>query len=316
MTKEEDRKIDWQPLRELALKTPYTMEYLSLMARRKQLKVKKNGRLWYSTLRNIKEFEEEMKERKEKRREKMRNSYFKKSDKKGVTVKVSRGSIFDQIQEELQEVLGEIRTKEKRLREEYQFGITESQLQISNEISNPEGIDQNKLRENKIYLQKEKQETEELSEKLIMDLGKLLNTANQIQEDVKDFDAKPTRSLMRQEKTLKNKNRDEYSIPIRNRINDIASPSRLAARPHPIPAQSKREFKDHKKQAIENHTPFLSLNYPPYQGEVRGQYEISRFDNQDEPAKKGKWLKVFVILLIGFLIFISIVLILFLLYEG
>jgi len=74
-TKDREDKNNWQPLRELALTTPYTMGYLSLMARRKQLKVKKIGRIWHSTMDNIKEFEEQMKERKELRKKQLQESY-------------------------------------------------------------------------------------------------------------------------------------------------------------------------------------------------------------------------------------------------
>jgi len=228
--KEKNDKINWQPLRELALNTPYTMGYLSLMARRKQLKVKKIGRVWYSTMENIKDFEDTMRDRKEERKRQLQESYREKvkrevlkeieseselatplaarlpdgqedghlpltKGRKGLKVfspstegeypqgegvasrhgglKISVSSqdtIFDEVQKELEEVLTEIKEREKKLRQDYLAyrGI--------------HGNDDAEVYGN-ATLAREKQETEELSEKLILDLGRLLNTANKIHEE-------------------------------------------------------------------------------------------------------------------------------------
>jgi len=264
-----ERKIDWQPLRVLALKTPYTMEYLSLMARRKQLKTKKVGRLWYSTLGNIRGFEKEMQARKEEKREKMRAKYFHQGEKKlPAKIRVSQAAIFDQIQSELEEVLKEIREKENRLREEYQEGISRIPLRVAAtmpapgrvaaESAKPRALFQKKKAKEE-YLQKEKRETEDLSEKLIMDLGKLLNTANQIQEDVKESQDRPG-----------------------NRPGDWSEE-------RPV------------EPDIDNHAPFLSLNYAP--------------EFQETPKRKGSLMKTLILAVIGILAVLLLVFILFLAYE-
>jgi hypothetical protein len=203
--KEKEDKNNWQPLRELALNTPYTMGYLSLMARRKQLKVKKIGRVWHSTMENIKDFEEQMKERKEQRKRQLQDNYREKvkrevlkeiedetsnevmgneamtspnpllakegAAREGLKITVSsQDTIFDEVQKELEDVLQEIRDREKKLRQDYL---------AYRGIHGDDGVE--------VYgnaaLAREKQETEELSEKLIMDLGRLLNTANRIHEE-------------------------------------------------------------------------------------------------------------------------------------
>jgi|GEM_PF-1724869 len=341
---EQTKGNNWQPLRELALNTPYTMEYLSLMARRRQLKVKKVGRLWYSTLSNIKEFEEEMKKRKEQRKEKMRNSYFKKPEpirydagevkKHDIKVKVSQGSIYDQIENELEEVLEEIRAKERMLREQYRSVTSESKIPISLHgplvSSKPTakhhpriGMDllaPDKIREEaeihsmerSEYLQKEKQETEELSEKLIMDLGRLLNTANQIKDDaeIERSDNRPKKMPKRQEQT-----RDEYTIPVRSQLNGIASHEEKTER------VSREEHHQRSERPSENHAPFLSLNYPYHRREEKeASYEYynqehDRYDFPEIQRGEGKWFKIFISILIGLLVFMALVLILFLIRE-
>lgn len=209
--KRESAFKSWQPLRELALHTPYTMGYLSLMARRKQLKVKKIGRIWHSTMENIKDFEEKMRRQKEERNERLRNSYIEKAEKVKISVMddekadeilgqvqedtaeaqsselearnilqptsnslqskahshehlTSRDTIFDEVQEELADILHEIRNKEKKLRHNYMIYRGGGR---TNDI-------------NKIKAQKNK--TERVSEELITDLGKLLRTASVIHE--------------------------------------------------------------------------------------------------------------------------------------
>lgn len=50
----------WQLLRELAPKTPYSQEYLSLLARRGKIEAVKKERNWYSNLEAIKEYRENL----------------------------------------------------------------------------------------------------------------------------------------------------------------------------------------------------------------------------------------------------------------
>jgi hypothetical protein len=281
-----ESKNDWQPLRELALKTPYTMEYLSLMARRKQLKVKKVGRLWYSTLNSIHEFEKEMQARKEKKREKMRAKYFRKAEKQPAKIRVSQAAIFDQIQGELEEVLAEIREKERRLREDYHEGISRVPFRVAaavNSEAEPKIITEFKKKEVKgSFLRKEKQETEDLSEKLIMDLGKLLNTANQIQEDVEIHH-----------------NKEEYRVPVKSRSSNITAPAE-------VPSQE------------ENHgTPFLSLNYPDqHRVQSRSQVEIHDYAFPMQVENGPGWANRIIILVVSILVFIAILLLLFLVFGS
>jgi len=186
-----------KPLRELALHSPYTMGYLSLMARRKQLKVRKIGRAWYSSMADIKEFEDKMKKQKAERNEQLRKSYIEKAEKVKISVMsdrkadqilqgveqetqersfggngreqvigvstASRDTIFDEVQSELEEILKGIRAKEKKLRHNYMVhrgDILEK------------GLDRD--------WEKEKQATEDLSGKLIDNMGRLLRTAKDI----------------------------------------------------------------------------------------------------------------------------------------
>jgi len=183
----------WQPLRELALHTPYTMGYLSLMARRKQLKVKKIGRIWYSTMENIKDFETVRRQNNEERKKQLRERYEEKVGKVRIRItngqtkpgsgafklKVVGDTIFDEVQRELEDVLQEIRERERKLRHRYMSHRGE----LTGGYMIPAGRHRKISKRDENYLEKEKQETSELSEKLIMDLGKLLNTANKIHDD-------------------------------------------------------------------------------------------------------------------------------------
>jgi len=103
---------------------------------------------------------------------------------------VAEDSIFDEIQKELEEVLQEIRDREKKLRQDYL---------AYRGIHGDDGVE--------VYgnaaLAREKQETEELSEKLIMDLGRLLNTANKIHEE--------------EESALPEDDDKGFLIPVRNK---------------------------------------------------------------------------------------------------
>lgn len=332
---DETLKKNWQPLRELALKTPYTMEYLSLMARRKQLKVKKTGRLWYSTLENVREFEEEMKKRKEQRKERMRNSYYKKPENQSARKNISQKNILDQIQTELEDVLEEIREKERRLKEEYRSGMPIGNVSIefhTNPEAPSEGI-ASSIENKEKYIQKEKQETEELSEKLIMDLGRLLNTANQIQDDVMDSRTVPETAPRDQE------GGEEYKIPINRRqatLKDIQvyhghheTTKRMAIGEPEMATtdrieENERKFDEDKLEGGEdftNHTPFLSLNY----GSSR--YDSSRMEQQeeierhfrrehyaDQIEKENPLLKIITFFIIGILACLSLIFILFLLF--
>jgi len=44
---------EWIPLRQAARSTPYSQEYLSLLARRGRLEAIKRGRVWHTTLRAV-----------------------------------------------------------------------------------------------------------------------------------------------------------------------------------------------------------------------------------------------------------------------
>ena len=221
-----DKNANWQPLRELALNTPYAMGYLSLMARRKQLKVKKVGRVWHSTMEHIKEFEEKMQERKELRKKQLQESYREKVkrevlkeieekndevlkqvqddteriEKEGFESEVKKhklsteDTIFDEVQKELEEVLEEIRNREKRLRQEYL---------AYRGIHGGDGAETY----GNAALAREKRETEEISENLIMDLGKLLNTANKIHEEESSGESADN---------IDNSTYEGVSIPVKN----------------------------------------------------------------------------------------------------
>jgi hypothetical protein len=54
----EKPKMDsmWIPLSEAAKGTPYTQEYLSLLARTGRLEAIKKGRLWYTTSNAVEEY--------------------------------------------------------------------------------------------------------------------------------------------------------------------------------------------------------------------------------------------------------------------
>lgn len=194
---------NWNLLRELALHTPYTMGYLSLMARRKQLKVKKINGIWYSTLENIKEFEDRMKAQKEKRNEELRKKYQEKVKKVKIRIVnkkktnkfvipsskidlsanaqdnnngwddnvshipvnemrfMENDSVFDEVQNELEEVLQTIKDKEKRLRHNYMMY-------------------RGKVKTGKNELDSQGIKAQQVSEELISDLGRLLRTAKEI----------------------------------------------------------------------------------------------------------------------------------------
>ena len=222
-------KSNWQPLRELALKTPYTMGYLSLMARRGNLKVKKFGRAWHSTMEYIHEFEKKIAARKEQRKAELSRAYREKAGQisnqiypgaaarpdepfgrkaptgRPLKVKVDEDTIFDEVQRELAEVLTEIRAKEKQLRKNYQV-YREDYAETSDSAA---GTGRPPVPSLGIGdLNREQQETEDISEKLIVDLGKLLNTANKIQEDeVENLAAEPVSQTT---------DENNYFIPVRN----------------------------------------------------------------------------------------------------
>jgi len=282
MTEKKEQK--WQPLRELALVSPYTMEYLSLMARRKELKVKKIGRIWYSTPQNIQDFEKERAGKKEVRKKQLRKKYLEKisKDNKKIKVKVFQHNILDEVQRELEEVLQEIREKEKRLRgemlknEEINVGIRQFTI-----------VPQEKTEK---YLEKEKQETEELSEKLIMDLGKLINTANRVYDGQ---ERKINRPASARYATKKIKEKGVFSIPIRNPRMHNSQDIKLAPQSPPDNG---------------SHAPFLALNYP---AAVRREYDYKvRSYQEQERIKNSGGKKGFVLFLVGMMMFLSVILLL------
>ena len=166
------------------------------------MKVKKFGRAWHSTMGNIKEFEEKMRQQKEERNERLRKSYIEKAEKVKISVMDERkaeeilkeveddtelvqvqrpeptpgdnrgnDTIFDEVQEELAEILHEIRNKEKKLRHSYLIyrGNGGKNDEISKRARHG---DDAMARDN----------NKRVSEDLISDLGKLLKTASIIHE--------------------------------------------------------------------------------------------------------------------------------------
>ncbi len=248
MTEEEKNNSPWQPLRELAQVTPYTMGYLSLMARRGQLKVRKIGRVWHSTLSNIREFEKDMEARKRERKIQLSRQYKEKSVNpenknlgldminrlareersvdsidfinrqperkipikplperdttvnltvnpplKSVTESIKEtDTIFDEIQKELMEVLDDIRGKEKKIRQDYLAYRENTIKSEKSDFINQESLEdqirlevnQNLIQDSE-YLKEEERQTEEISDKLINDLGKLLDVADKAQQEAK-----------------------------------------------------------------------------------------------------------------------------------
>ncbi len=52
---------EWIPLAQAAEDTPYSQEYLSLLARRGRLEVIKRGRIWYTTRRAVADYQKSLK---------------------------------------------------------------------------------------------------------------------------------------------------------------------------------------------------------------------------------------------------------------
>jgi len=59
-SKKKKKEDKWQLLRELAKKTPYSQEYLSLLARRGKIEAVKRERNWYSNLKAIERYRKEL----------------------------------------------------------------------------------------------------------------------------------------------------------------------------------------------------------------------------------------------------------------
>jgi len=135
MEKETNNNEELLPLRDLTPESKYAMGYLSLMARRGQLPAEKKGKTWHTTLKNIKDFEDKMDKRKETRKSELSKNYFKKAEDTNSTVNVrSRIKIVDgdkgkpsiksdkgdpevnEVQNELEDVLGNIKNKEEKLK--------------------------------------------------------------------------------------------------------------------------------------------------------------------------------------------------------
>ncbi len=174
------KREEWLLISELAEMTKYKKGYLSLMARQGKLKARKHNKNWYSTAGNLKIFETEKNESRALRNNHLRKLYQEKaatvktavSTKKSPVIKkvklrTDQDTIFDEVQKELEEVLTEIREKQRKLKR----GFAAYREPASSIPAN--------------VLEKERKETEDLSEKLIMDLGRLINTANEVQEGKK-----------------------------------------------------------------------------------------------------------------------------------
>jgi hypothetical protein len=330
----------WQPLRELALVTPYAMGYLSLMARRGQLKVKKIGRVWYSTLENVREFEKEMKKRKEERKKELSVKYremslprrpmdnfqtqmaneiprlqsrgvtsdgqallrpfgatdeqasrkfqdnldprmslrFSEDDKReksavGFRINVTSDSIFDEVQRELREVLDEIREKEKMIKKEL---TTENLQQTAENVA--------KVGNQLEVLEKERQETEDLSEKLVADLGKLLKTADEVQDQAEESVLDGTVEW----------------VPVRNighgpeselakKDFGIADPFYYTPTPSGAENQPRSKEQNRRHQSLEDN--FLNIPYNAH------PFEYRRRHHEESGSKKTNWLLLFLIAL-------------------
>lgn len=239
------KKGQLMPLKELAPHTPYAVGYLSLMARRGNLKVEKVKGTWYSTMENVKTFEELMKKRKEDRRKALSARYKKKVGPKIETKKkvslTGKGTIkgitiFDEVQKDLKEVLKEIRDKEREIKKEYREYRKRSKKEV--------------VTASEIKRINAKIKGDDLAEKLILDLGKLINTANQVQEEVEKIEEKKI-------------DKDELvSVPI------ITSEK-------PIPQNKLYDAleKNTKKKDLEDADLSLYPNYPaplPFEDEKRG----------------------------------------------
>ena len=178
------------PLKELAPHTPYAVGYLSLMARRGNLKVKKVNGTWYSMMENVKEFEELMNKRKEERKRALSHRYQTKVAVKrkelvkketGLKIKVKGDTIFDEVQNDLKAVLHEIREKEREIKKEYREYRRKAKSKGGRMTPVPFSTGQ---------AQREKEKGEDIAEKLILDLGKLINTANQVSAGVEEIEDK------------------------------------------------------------------------------------------------------------------------------
>ena len=292
-------KQDFQPLRELALKSPYTMEYLSLMARRGELKVKKIGRIWYSTLDNIKQFEEDRNKKREERKRQLSLKYQEKSGKmtpKSIRVKVAKNSIFDQVQKELEEVLLEIREKEQNIKNDYIARKRNERESLAGKADN-------------YLIKKEKQESEELSEKLIMDLGRLINTANRVYDD-----KIPGQAMEKTEE----RREETFSVPIRSNIKIEETNTPEGGRKNII--REIRSYSGVNASAQRNNdsaSPFLSLNYASLSRRTDGGKNVDSYSHGDThnqttyPRSGNKAL----LLAIWFLILLVLVLAVFLLVR-
>jgi len=143
MEKETNNNEELLPLRDLTPKSKYAMGYLSLMARRGQLPAEKRGKTWHTTLKNIQDFENKMDKRKETRKAELSKNYFKKAegtnsavnlrsrikivdgDKKKPSVKSVKGDLeVNEVQNELEDVLGDIKDKEDKLKNGNAINLT------------------------------------------------------------------------------------------------------------------------------------------------------------------------------------------------
>jgi hypothetical protein len=224
-----------KPLRELALHSPYTMGYLSLMARRKQLKVKKIGRAWYSSLANIKDFEAKMQKQKEERNEQLRKSYIEKAEKVKISVMDNRKAdkILREVQEDTKNVRDDegidplVKPEDNKFKPEEDVRIVRDDRggdTIFDEVQRELGdilqeirTREKKLRHNYMVhrgdilgkgidkdLAKEKQITQDLSGQLIDDMGRLLRTASEVHNHAERDSAKSGRQAFKFEKVVEN----------------------------------------------------------------------------------------------------------------
>ncbi len=287
------KREEWMMVGDLAKQTSYKRGYLSLMARQGKIKSRKYKGNWYSTLDSLREFEEEKKRVRKERNDELRKLYREKSEREkavAVTpkkaasfkVKIKQDNLFDEVQRELQEVLGEIREKQVKLKKG--FAAYKNEAKEESRMSEK-------------LIEKERRETEDLSEKLIMDLGKLINTAHKVQEE-----ASP---LEKEEEASKVSPEDLYSIPVKRmthvkagdgkRLIDLDRRNMVSR----VQTEKKIESQDLKPMADGDNFLNESYNYFPFERE----------DREAEDAKADK-LNKFLIIIIGILFFIAFALLL------
>lgn len=291
----EAKKEEWLLISELASKTTYKKGYLSLMARQGKLKARKHNNNWYSTLNNLKAFESEKKEIKTQRNEHLRLLYREKSAdsiadptpkqtvkveaisvktpplKKApiVKVKMSKDNIFDEVQRELEEVLSEIREKQRKLKR----GFPAYKEAVA---AMPEQV-----------LDRERKETEDISEKLIMDLGRLINTANEAQEG---------RTAAEVDSGYEISSEDMFSIPVKRISKEMGKTSSREGRPIDL---DRRNLISKVNEEEIDATKIAPIEKDNFLNESYNYFPFERTERPEENDKTSKILMVLIVILLA-----------------